>query len=287
MRIFAHHLFVVLCCIGEVVLGDTYGRAVLGARDPGKRSVSVASDFAHDPVDVCSRGVNLSPRPHRVTVTDFGAVGDGRTLNTHAFQSAISHVASFADEGGAELYVPAGRWLTGNFNLTSHMTLFLEKGSVILGSEDKGQWPVIDPLPSYGRGRELPGGRHISLIYGEKLTDIVITGNNGTIDGQGAIWWEMFRHKSLDYTRGHLLELVSSDGIVISNLTFLNSPFWNIHPVYCSNVLIQNVTILAPHDSPNTDGIDPDSSSDVCIENCYISNGDDVVVIKSGWDEYG
>ncbi|XP_044336077.1 probable polygalacturonase [Triticum aestivum] len=55
----------------------------------------------------------------------------------------------------------------------------------------------------------------------------------------------------------------------------------------CSNVLIRNLTILAPHDSPNTDGIDPDSSSNVCIEDCNISTGDDLIAIKSGWDEYG
>ncbi|KHG04545.1 putative polygalacturonase [Gossypium arboreum] len=80
---------------------------------------------------------------------------------------------------------------------------------------------------------------------------------------------------------------MNSTGVVISNLTFLNSPFWTIHPVYCSHVIVQNVTILAPLDSPNTDGINPDSSNDVCIEDCYISTGDDLIAIKSGWDEYG
>ncbi|GAU11359.1 hypothetical protein TSUD_343500 [Trifolium subterraneum] len=125
---------------------------------------------------------------------------------------------------------------------------------VFLNFED---WPVVDPLPSYGRGRELPGGRHRSLIYGSNLTDVIITGNEGIIDGQGSIWWSKFRNKTLDYTRPHLVELINSTGILISNLTFLNSPFWTIHPVYCSQVTIQNVTILAPLDSPNTDGIDP------------------------------
>lgn len=78
-----------------------------------------------------------------------------------------------------------------------------------------------------------------------------------------------------------------STDIIISNVVFQNSPFWNIHPVYCSNVVINNVTILAPRDSPNTDGIDPDSSSNVCIEDNYIATGDDLVAVKSGWDEYG
>uniref|UniRef100_A0A453MD81 Polygalacturonase n=1 Tax=Aegilops tauschii subsp. strangulata TaxID=200361 RepID=A0A453MD81_AEGTS len=94
-------------------------------------------------------------------------------------------------------------------------------------------WPVIDPLPSYGRGRELPGGRHQSLIFGSHLTDVIITGANGTIDGQGAIWWDWFYNNTLNYTRPHLVELMYSTNVVISNLTFKNSPFWNIHPVYC------------------------------------------------------
>ncbi|KAF9600166.1 hypothetical protein IFM89_004990 [Coptis chinensis] len=229
----------------------------------------------------------LEVRPHSVSITEFGAVGDGATLNTKAFQNAIFYLQSFADKGGAQLFVPAGRWLTGSFELISHLTLLLDKKAVILGSENSSHWPVDDPLPSYGRGRELPGGRHRSLIHGHNLTDVIITGDNGTIDGQGSVWWNWFRNQSLNYTRPHLVEMRNSTGVVISNLTFLNSPFWTIHPVYCSRVLVQNVTILAPLDSPNTDGIDPDSSDDVCIEDCYISTGDDIIAIKSGWDEYG
>nr|CAB3466135.1 unnamed protein product [Digitaria exilis] len=75
------------------------------------------------------------PRPHSVTITEFGAVGDGVTLNTVSFQNAVFYLRSFADKGGAQLYVPKGRWLTGSFNLTSHLTLFLESGAVILGTQ--------------------------------------------------------------------------------------------------------------------------------------------------------
>ncbi|GJM97132.1 hypothetical protein PR202_ga14036 [Eleusine coracana subsp. coracana] len=226
-------------------------------------------------------------RPHSVTITEFGAVGDGVTLNTKAFQNAIFYLNSFADKGGAQLFVPAGRWLTGSFSLISHLTLSLDKDAVIIGSPDSFHWPVIDPLPSYGRGREFPGSRHRSLIFGSNLTDVIITGANGTIDGQGAIWWGWFHNHTLNYTRPHLVELMYSTNVVISNLTFKNSPFWNIHPVYCSQVLIQHLTILAPLNSPNTDGINPDSSRNVCIDHCYVTTGDDVIVIKSGWDEYG
>ncbi|KAH0874313.1 hypothetical protein HID58_071675 [Brassica napus] len=135
-------------------------------------------------------------RPHSVSITEFGAVGDGVTLNTKAFQNALFYLNSFSDKGGAKLFVPAGQWLTGSFDLISHLT-----------SEN---WPVVDPLPSYGRGRELPGRRHRSLIYGQNLTDVVITGENGTIDGQGSVWWDWFRNGELNYTRPHIVELINT-----------------------------------------------------------------------------
>lgn len=83
----------------------------------------------------CDFQPRLKPRPHSVSISEFGAVGDGKTLNTLAFQNAIFYLKSFTDKGGAQLYVPPGKWLTGSFSLTSHLTLFLEKGAVILGSQ--------------------------------------------------------------------------------------------------------------------------------------------------------
>ncbi|KAA8548977.1 hypothetical protein F0562_000661 [Nyssa sinensis] len=235
----------------------------------------------------CDYKPNLDPRPHSVSILEFGAVGDGKTLNTIAFQNAVFYLKSFADKGGAQLYVPRGRWLTGSFNLISHLTLFLASGAVILGSQDPSHWEIVEPLPSYGRGLELPGGRYQSLINGYKLHDVVITGDNGTIDGQGSVWWEWFSSHSLNYSRPHLLEFVASNNIVVSNLTFFNAPAYNIHPVYCSNVKIQNISVYAPSGSPYTVGIVPDSSDTVCIENSSISTGYDAIALKSGWDEYG
>ncbi|EMS56566.1 putative polygalacturonase [Triticum urartu] len=126
-----------------------------------------------------------------------------------------------------------------------------------------------------------------SLVSGSNLTDVVITGNNGTIDGQGATWWSKYKSGKLKYTRGYLIELMHTDGVFISNVTLVNSPAWNIHPVYSRNIVVSGVTILAPTKSPNTDGINPDSCSQVRIEDCYVVSGDDCVAIKSGWDEYG
>ncbi|XP_057992720.1 probable polygalacturonase isoform X2 [Hevea brasiliensis] len=232
---------------------------------------------------LCDYKPSLYPRPHSVSILEFGAVGDGKTLNTIAFQNAIFYLKSFADKGGAQLYVPPGKWLTGSFNLTSHLTLFLEKGAVILGSQNPSHWDVVEPLPSYGRGIELPGKRYRSLINGYKLRDVVITGDNGTIDGQGSVWWDSFNSHSLNYSRPHLVEFIESERLVVSNLTFLNAPAYNIHPVYCSNVLVQNMSLSAPPQSPYT----IDSSNNVCIEDSIIEMGYDAIALKSGWDEYG
>jgi polygalacturonase len=228
-------------------------------------------------------------RKHTASLTEFGGVGDGTTSNTAAFRSAVEQLSRYSSpgEGGAMLYVPAGKWVTGPFNLTSHFTLFLHGDAVILGSQDMGEWPVIDPLPSYGRGRDKAGGRYASLIGGSNLTDVAITGDNGTIDGQGAMWWSKFHKNQLKYTRGYLIEVMHSASVFIANVTLVNSPAWNIHPVYSRDVVVQRVTILAPVRSPNTDGINPDSCSGVRIEDCYVVSGDDCVAIKSGWDEYG
>ncbi|CAN1136211.1 Probable polygalacturonase [Linum perenne] len=227
-------------------------------------------------------------RPVAFNLTDFGGVGDGITVNTAAFERAVSAISKLGKRGGGQLNVPPGKWLTAPFNLTSHITLFLAEDAVILGIQDEKYWTLMPPLPSYGYGREHPGSRYGSLIHGQNLKDVVITGHNGTIDGQGETWWKKYRQKLLNHTRGPLVQIMFSSDIVITNITLRNSPFWTLHPYDCKNVTIRNVTILAPiFQAPNTDGIDPDSCEDMIIEDCYISVGDDGIAIKSGWDQYG
>ncbi|EYU21798.1 hypothetical protein ABFS82_09G078600 [Erythranthe guttata] len=224
-------------------------------------------------------------RPIVFNLTDFGGVGDGVTLNTKAFETAVSEIRR---RGGGQLNVEPGRWLTAPFNLTSHMTLFLAQNAVVLGVDDERYWPLMPPLPSYGYGRERAGPRYGSLIHGQNLRDVVITGHNGTINGQGQTWWTKYRKNQLNHTRGPLVQLMWSRDIHISDVTLRDSPFWTLHPYDCQNVTIRNVTILAPlSGAPNTDGIDPDSCENMLIEDCYISVGDDGIAIKSGWDQYG
>ncbi|XWS46133.1 hypothetical protein CRYUN_Cryun14cG0037700 [Craigia yunnanensis] len=251
---------------------------ILGLRGAEARKVRILDSFEY---------TAISCRGHTASITDFGGVGDGKTSNTKAFKDAVNHLSQYAADGGAQLYVPAGQWLTGSFSLTSHFTLYLHKDAVLLASQDMKEWPVLKPLPSYGRGRDAPGGRFTSFIFGTNLTDVIVTGANGTIDGQGAFWWQNFHNGKLKYTRPYLIEFMFSDKIQISNVTLLNSPSWNVHPVYSSNILVQGITIIAPVTSPNTDGINPDSCTNVRIEDNYIVSGDDCIAVKSGWDEYG
>lgn len=249
--------------------------------------VMAISAVTADEVVTCSGIVPMRDRFDNISITDFGGVGDGKTVNTKAFTEAIYRIQHLKRKGGTVLYIPPGVYLTERFNLTSHMTLYLAKGAVIKATQQIWNWPLANPLPSYGRGREHPGGRYMSFILGDQVHDVVITGENGTIEGQGGVWWDMWRQRTLQYTRPHLIEFMHSRHVIISNVVLQNSPFWNVHPVYCSNVVVRYATILAPPDSPNTDGIDPDSSSNLCIEDSYISTGDDLVAVKSGWDEYG
>lgn len=220
-------------------------------------------------------------RQHHFDVREFGGVGDGQTLNTAAFKAAV---AAIEKAGEGQLTVPVGRFLTGPFNLTSHMTLWLTAGATILGTTDMAAYALIPPMPSYGQGRDYPGPRFEPLIGGYKLKDVAVMGGNGTIDGQGDGWWAARKNGTLRHTRGHLIEFQHSRGIEVSWLTLRNSPFWTVHPFACQDVAARNLTVMNPWHSPNTDGFDPDSTKNVAIRDSYFSTGDDGVAIKSGWD---
>lgn len=95
-------------------------------------------------------------RPYVINLTDFGAVGDGTTMNTRSFEEAVAAIKMRAGDGGAQLNVGPGRWLTAPFNVTSHMTLFLAEGATIVGSQVKvSSWlhlqPVAFSLPTFRR----------------------------------------------------------------------------------------------------------------------------------------
>ncbi len=206
-------------------------------------------------------------------VRDYGAAGDGQTRDTPAIQAAID---ACQQRGGGTVTVPAGRFVVGSIFLRDNITLNLEAGAVLLGSEDLADYPIIN-----GRWEGTEQPTYAPLITGADLHNIAVVGR-GTIDGRGAHWWRRFTDKTLEYARPRLIAFVNCSNLLIEGITAINSPSWTINPVRCENVTIHHVSIINPADSPNTDGINPDSCQMVRISNCYVSVGDDCVTIKSG-----
>jgi len=181
-----------------------------------------------------------------------------------------------ARAGGGTVRVTAGRHVTGALLLRDDITLELEAGAVLVGSEDPADYPLIE---ARWEGRHQT--THAPLVGGTGLRNVAITGR-GTIDGRGAPWWKRYREKSLDHPRPRLISIAESSNVLVEGVTLVNSPAWTINPVRCENVTVQKVTIVNPADSPNTDGINPDSCRYVHISDCHIDVGDDCITLKSG-----
>jgi polygalacturonase len=206
-------------------------------------------------------------------VREHGAVGDGQTLDSPAIQSAIEACAA---QGGGTVYLPSGHYLAGTLFLRNNLALHLDSGAVILGSESPDDYPII-----HSRWEGKHQDTYAPLITGQNINNISITGR-GTIDGRGSIWWQAKMEGTLAHPRPRLISFSDCSNVLIEGITAINSPSWTINPVHCQNVNIRGVTIINPADSPNTDGIDPDSCRLVRISDCYISVGDDCITIKSG-----
>jgi polygalacturonase len=206
---------------------------------------------------------------------DFGAKGNGTAKDTVAIQSAIDACAA---QGGGTVRLTAGTYLSAPIVLKSNITFQLDKGATLLGSPDHGDYPAKTEFRA-------PGVQ--SLVSATNAENVAITGD-GVIDGQGESWWQMARSvhdfgvMGNPHPRPRLVVFDHCKHVRIEGVTVQNSPMWQIVPYYSDDVLIRNVRVLAPPRSPNTDAVDPFSSSNVRIDHLYADTGDDDVAIKSG-----
>ena len=241
-------------------------------------------------------------------VTQFGAVGDGKKDCTDAFREAIDKCSA---SGGGRVVVQRGIYLTGAIHLKDNVNLHIAKGATIRFSTDPTKFlPVV-----YTRWEGVECMNYSPLIYAFEQKNIAITGE-GILDGQGApaSWWswsgksqhgwkegmsdQRKSRKALfemaeqnvpvqrrvfgegHYLRPNFVQPYKCKNVLISGVTFKNSPMWFIHPVLCQNVTVLGVTVEGL--GPNNDGCDPESSTDVLIKECLFNTGDDCIAIKSG-----
>ncbi|MGI4867861.1 MAG: glycoside hydrolase family 28 protein [Janthinobacterium lividum] len=248
---------------------------------------------AADPEWVKQVGARTLPTAKTVfTAAKYGAVGDGKTLNTVALQKAIDAAAK---QGGIVTLAP-GQYLTGSLYLKRGVELHLDKGVTLLGSQDLKDYP--------DRMTRVAG---IEMVWPSALLNILdqdnvaITGE-GTVDGQGKPFWDSYwalrkeyERKGLrwivdyDAKRPRLLVTANSSNVTIKGVTLQRSGFWTVHILYSKNVTVDGITVrnnVGGH-GPSTDGIDLDSSSYVLVQNADIDCNDDNFCLKSGRDADG
>ena len=258
---------------------------------------------------VATMGMSVQAQQY-YNVLDYGGSNDSTGLNTEAIAKAIDAAAS---KGGGTVYFPAGKYITGPIHFKSNITLFIDAGAELHFSDDFDHYlPMVE---SRWEGTEVTN--FSPLIYGTDLENIAIVGR-GLIDGHGKKWWgysevtirqqkegeetkwqKEFKKLNKDvlapdlpgwvergFLRPPFIQFLRCENVQIKDIKIQNSPFWTVNPQYCENVTVDGVTIYNP-ESPNTDGINPESCRNVHIANCHISVGDDCITIKSGKDRSG
>ena len=200
-----------------------------------------------------------------VSVLNFGVVNDGKTQCRQGIQKAID---SCYDSGGGTVYFPTGDYLCGTIYLKDNIILKLEAGATIWGSRKIEDYDDINVCYSDVKPH--------FLFYGNEVKNVTIEGQ-GTINGNGDAFWAT----DLKPVRPKTIHMRKSSNITIKDITIRDSACYNVWLLGCDNVNIDGISIINPHDSPNTDGLDIDCSSNVRISNCYIDTGDDAIALKS------
>lgn len=206
----------------------------------------------------------------------YGAQADGVTKDTKAIQAAIDDCSKA--KGGGTVTLSGGTFLSAPIVLKDNVTLDVATGATLLGSPDHNDYPQLEVFRAAGRQ---------SLVSADHASNIAITGS-GVIDGNGASWWNEARSTpgsgivGVGVFRPRLVVFNYCQHIRMEGVTVQNSPSWQIVPYYSDDIVIRNIKVLAPYPSPNTDAIDPFSSSNIVIDHVYADTGDDNIAIKSG-----
>lgn len=232
-------------------------------------------------------------------LAEFGGIGDGTFDNKPVFDSIIK---ACSEAGGGSIRVETGTYLVnGPIHLKSNINLHIEKGAKLLfGSDPVDYLPVI--LTSWEGTRCY---NYSPFIYAFHVRNVSITGE-GEIDGNGQDTWNNWKHlqdedKKLirkmnnsatplkqrifgegHFLRPHLIQFYESENILVEDLKISDAPFWCLHFVYSKNITVRGLSYEAYNF--NNDGIDPESSENVLIEDVSFGNGDDNIAIKAGRD---
>lgn len=240
----------------------------------------------------------------RINITDLGAVAGDKVKTSQAIAAAIDKANK---AGGGVVVIPEGEWLTSKVHLKSNVNLHLNKGAVLLFSEDPADY--LPAVHSTWEGMECMN--YSPLIYAYECKNIAITGE-GELKAKMDIWKGWFarptphmesikRLYNLAWNRAPLkdrqmvndtahlrpqfIQFNRSENILLEGVSITNSPFWTIHPYLAKNVVIRNIKVYAH--GHNNDGVDPEMSQQVLIENCVFDQGDDAIAIKSGRNPEG
>ena len=258
--------------------------------------------FPSDKVDEIIKRIQLPKIPaYQIMVTKLGAKGDSISNAKPAFDKAM---ALCKKNNGGTIIVPKGIYtLNGPIHFASNVKLHLEDGAKIRFGSNPKDYPLV--LTSW-EGTMLYN--YSPMIYANNVENIAITGN-GIIDGEAKNTWIKWKplekkdqllsrkmnHKNSPikerifgeghYLRPQLIQFVNSKNILVENVQIEDSPFWCIHLLKSKSITIRGVKYNAHNN--NNDGIDPEYSSDILIENVLFDNADDNVAIKAGRDDEG
>jgi polygalacturonase len=209
-------------------------------------------------------------------VRTYGAKGDGVAKDTKAVQAAIDDCSS---AGGGTVVLKGGKFVTGPIEIKSNVTFSVEKDAMLLGSVDLGDYPKAVRMRQHTVE---------PLIAVTNAENVKITGG-GVIDGRGQVWWDYVKGVKnagvlgTDHPRPMGMLIDHSKHVVVEDVTVQNSGFWQIVPYYSDDLVFRHIRVLAPQrGAPNTDGLDPFSSSNIKIDHYFSSVGDDNIAIKSG-----